>query len=243
MGTRFRGQVAVVTGASGAIGGAVARALAADSARLLVLGRDVGRLQKLESELLERSCDVEVIAGDLTDEAVLDEIESVAAGRMGRVDILVHCAGTFRAGRLESAPVADFDRQYAINVRAPYRLSQRLLPLLLSNRGQIVFINSNAGLVSHAEVGAYAASKHALRALADSLREEVNTSGVRVLSVYPGRTASEMQRRVCTELGQSYEPERLMTPEDVALPVTEALALPRTVELTDLRLRPMQSPR
>ncbi len=243
MGTRFRGQVAVVTGASGAIGGAVARALAADSARLLVLGRDVGRLQKLESELLERSCDVEVIAGDLTDDAVLDEIESVAAGRMGRVDILVHCAGTFRAGRLESAPVADFDRQYAINVRAPYRLSQRLLPLLLSNRGQIVFINSNAGLVSHAEVGAYAASKHALRALADSLREEVNTSGVRVLSVYPGRTASEMQRRVCTELGQSYEPERLMTPEDVALPVTEALALPRTVELTDLRLRPMQSPR
>lgn len=243
MGTRFRGQVAVVTGASGAIGGAVARALAADSARLLVLGRDVGRLQKLESELLERSCDVEVIAGDLTDEAVLDEIESVAAGRMGRVDILVHCAGTFRAGRLESAPVADFDRLYAINVRAPYRLSQRLLPLLLSNRGQIVFINSNAGLVSHAEVGAYAASKHALRALADSLREEVNTSGVRVLSVYPGRTASEMQQRVCTELGQSYEPERLMTPEDVALPVTEALALPRTVELTDLRLRPMQSPR
>jgi NADP-dependent 3-hydroxy acid dehydrogenase YdfG len=88
-------------------------------------------------------------------------------------------------------------------------------------------------------VGQYAASKHALKAIADSLRDEVNTEGIRVLSVYPGRTASPLQAAVHQMEGRTYHPERLMQPEDVALAVINALGLPRSAEVTDIHIRPM----
>ena len=84
----------------------------------------------------------------------------------------------------------------------------------------------------------YAASKYALKALADALRAEVNALGLRVLSVYPGRTASRMQAEVHAAEGRPYRPETLMQPEDVAASILAALALPRTAELTDLHIRP-----
>jgi NADP-dependent 3-hydroxy acid dehydrogenase YdfG len=77
--------------------------------------------------------------------------------------------------------------------------------------------------------------------LADSLRSEVNPRGVRVLSVFPGRTASPMQAAVHADEGRSYQPERLLQPADVAASVVHALALPRTAEVTDIHIRPLQN--
>jgi NADP-dependent 3-hydroxy acid dehydrogenase YdfG len=88
----------------------------------------------------------------------------------------------------------------------------------------------------------YAATKHALKAIADSLREEVNAEGLRVLSVYPGRTASPMQAAVHEMEGRAYHPERLMQPEDVAAVVINALSLPRSAEVTDIYIRPLLKP-
>jgi NADP-dependent 3-hydroxy acid dehydrogenase YdfG len=88
-------------------------------------------------------------------------------------------------------------------------------------------------------VSQYAATKHALKAIADSLRAEVNTYGVRVLSIYPGRTATPMQAAVYKMEGKTYEPEKLMQPKDVAEVVMDALSLPRTAEVTDIHIRPM----
>ena len=101
-------------------------------------------------------------------------------------------------------------------------------------------MNSTVGLQARAGVGAYAASKHALRAVADALREEVNPDGVRVLSVYPGRTATPQQAAIHAEEGTPYRPERLLQPADVAAAVVHALTMDRTAEITDLRVRPMQ---
>ena len=138
------------------------------------------------------------------------------------------------------APVEHLDAQYAINLRAPYLLTKHLLPLLVSSRGQIIFINSTAGLnAKRAEIGQYAATKHALRAIADSLRVEVNPKGVRVTSVYLGRTASPMQEALHRQEGKSYEPDMLLQPEDVASVVLESLVLPRTAEITDITVRPL----
>jgi NAD(P)-dependent dehydrogenase (short-subunit alcohol dehydrogenase family) len=136
----------------------------------------------------------------------------------------------------------EFDRQFAINVRAAYAVSQGLLPMLKSSQGEIVFLNSSAGLSGRAGSSQYAATKHALRGLADSLREEVNGEGVRVLSVYLGRTATPMQAAVHRSEERAYEPERLIRPEDVASMVVSALRLPRSVEVTDMTLRPMWKP-
>jgi short-subunit dehydrogenase len=140
------------------------------------------------------------------------------------------------------APVEDFDQQYRINVRAPYVLTQALLPMLRSRPGQIVFINSSVGLRAKANVGQYAATKHALKAIADSLRDEVNKEGIRVLSVFLGRTATPMQAAIHEMEGRAYHAERLMQSDDVAAMVINALNLPRSAEVTDISIRPLRKP-
>jgi len=156
--------------------------------------------------------------------------------------VLVHSAGVISMGPVESAPVEELDRQYRINVRAPYVLTRALLPMLMPRRGQIVFVNSFAGLAAAPNLSQYAATKFALKALADSLRAEVNPAGVRVLTVYPGRTATPMQAAVHEMEGKPYRPESLAQPEDVAALVIGALCLPRTAEVTELFVRPMRKP-
>jgi NADP-dependent 3-hydroxy acid dehydrogenase YdfG len=96
-------------------------------------------------------------------------------------------------------------------------------------------------LEARAHVGAYAATKHALKALADALRQEVNADGVRVISVYPGRTATPLQEVLHAQEGKPYFPERLLQPRDVAAAVLHALGMDRTAEVTDIRVRPMLS--
>jgi NADP-dependent 3-hydroxy acid dehydrogenase YdfG len=143
-------------------------------------------------------------------------------------------------GSISQTSVEELDALYRTNVRGPYALTQALLPMLVARRGQIVFINSSVGLAARAGVGAYAASKHALKAIADSLRAEVNPLGVRVISVYPGRTATPQQEKIYEQEGRPYQPDLLLQPEDIAKTVLNALTIPRTAEVTDIHIRPMQ---
>jgi NAD(P)-dependent dehydrogenase (short-subunit alcohol dehydrogenase family) len=145
-------------------------------------------------------------------------------------------------GKLEATLVTELDRQYRTNMRAPYLLTQALLPLLRRRQGQVVFINSLVVITAGGQVGAYAATKHALTALANSFREEVNAEGLRVLSVYIGSTASPMQAMIHAMKGRTYYPEYLLQPSDVASVVLNALFLPRTAEVTDINIRPMRKP-
>jgi len=121
-------------------------------------------------------------------------------------------------------------------------LTQRLLPQLKAAQGQVVFVNSSAGLAARADVVQYAATKHALKAVADGVREQVNGDGVRVLSLYVGRTATRMQAELHAMEGRSYDPTALIQPEDVAALALVVLCLPRSVEVTDISLRPMRKP-
>lgn len=237
----FRGTVAVITGASSGIGAAIAIALAREGARLLLAGRSVEKLELVAERARDLSPGVETFAADLADDERVHDLAARAVGAFGGVDVLVHSLGLFAGGPIETSPVEDLDRQYRINTRAPYVLTQALLPSLLARQGQVVFVNSGAGInPARGQWGAYAASKHALRALADSLRDEVNKRGVRVISVYPGRTATPMQEEVHRFEGKPYAPERFLQPQDVASAVLNALALPRTAEVTDLQIRPMR---
>jgi NADP-dependent 3-hydroxy acid dehydrogenase YdfG len=110
-------------------------------------------------------------------------------------------------------------------------------------RGQIVFVNSSVVQQDTlAHVIAYSASKHALKAVADGIRNAVNGYGIRVLSVYPGRTATPMQEQRLRFERRAYHGEQLLQPEDVADAIVAALELPRTAELTELFVRPSRSP-
>ena len=155
------------------------------------------------------------------------------------VDVLVHAAGDIVLGDMNSSTIDDLDRQYKVNLRAPYLLTQKLLPRVRSRQGQVVFINSSMGVHARANVGQYAATKHALKAVADSLREEVNPDGVRVLSIFAGRTASAMQKTIHRLENKAYDSQLLLQPEDIASVVIHALTLPRTAEVTDIHIRPL----
>jgi NAD(P)-dependent dehydrogenase (short-subunit alcohol dehydrogenase family) len=235
--TPFSGQAALVTGAGGGIGRAIAEALAAGGAAVGVVGRR--RESLAEVDLRGADEDDRVFVADLTAD---DEVRSVVdefVRRLGRLDVLVHSNGVHLAAPLEDTEPGDFDRLWASNVRGPFVLTQLLLPQLRAARGQIVFVNSSTGLEARQGVGLFSATQHALRALADTLRGEVNPDGIRVLSVYPGRTATARQERIFRQEGRPYDPTRLLQPEDVAATVCQALSAPRSAEITDIRIRPL----
>jgi len=108
---------------------------------------------------------------DLTLDADIQDLIGRLQRDVGFVDVLVHSAGVITQGRIETEPVENLDWQYRTNLRAPYTLTRGLLPMLRLRRGQVVFINSSAGLSARASAGQYAATKHALKAIADSIRE------------------------------------------------------------------------
>ena len=224
----------VITGASSGIGRAAALALARRGT-LHLLGRSQERLQEVAQHVEQAGGQAVLHEVDLAED---DQLRRVATrlSELGKIHALIHSAGAIALGRVAQTSAADLDKQYRVNLRAPYLLTQTLLPLLERAGGQVIFINSGAGLNAKADWSAYAASKHGLKALADSLRAEV--SDVRVVSLYPGRTASPMQRRVHEMEGKDYDPERFVQPEDVAQQIASVLALPGTAEVTDLSVRP-----
>jgi NADP-dependent 3-hydroxy acid dehydrogenase YdfG len=235
----FANQIAVVTGASSGIGKAIALGLAAQGASLCLVGRELKTLEAIAEIARSTSPKVLSYRGDLTLDEDIRELTMCLQQDFGQIDLLVHSAGVISMGKLENAPVEDLDLQYRANVRAPYLLTQALLPMLKSCRGQIVFINSSVVLSARANVGQFAATQHALKAIADSLREEVNADGVRVLSVFPGRTATPRQAALYKLEGREYHPELLLQPEDVAAVVINALGMPRTAEVTNINIRPL----
>jgi NAD(P)-dependent dehydrogenase (short-subunit alcohol dehydrogenase family) len=237
----LQGKAAVVTGASSGIGEAIAMALAGEGVRLLLSGRSADKLGQVGERAQALAPGIETFAADLGEDDAVHALAARAQAVFGGVDILIHSIGFFTAGLFETSPVQDLDRQYRVNTRVPYLLTQALLPSLISRQGQVLFVNSSTGFhPPRAGWVAYGASKHALRALADGLRDEVNQRGVRVISVYPGRTATPMQEEVHRFEGRPYDPGRFLQPADVAAAVVNALALPRTAEVTDLHLRPMR---
>lgn len=236
----LEGQIAVITGAGSGIGRAITLMLVKQGAIVCLIGRDRDKLQQVANEVRLIGGQVEIITADLADANDIEVLGKKLEQTYGRINILIHSAGAISLDNTATASIEDFDWQYRVNVRGPYHLTQSLLSSIILCQGQVVFINSSAGLLNaRANVGQYAATKHALRAIADSLRDEVNDQGVRVLSVYPGKTASTMQAEIHEKVGKSYEPEKLMQPEDVASVVQAALNLPKTAEMTDVSIRPM----
>jgi short-subunit dehydrogenase len=223
----------LITGAGSGIGAAVAERLAARGEALWLLARDAGRAK----DLRERFPDARTLVGDLAEPERL----SWALGHQevpDRLDSLLHIAGVVDLGEIGELTPKVWNHQLAVNLVAPAELTRLLLPQVRAARGHVVFVNSGSGLRANPRWGAYAAGKHGLRALADALRGEESGNGVRVTSVYPGRTATPMQARTHQQEGREYEPGRWMTAESVASTVLAALDLPPDAEITDLTLRP-----
>ena len=231
-------NIALITGASSGVGRAIALELAALGALVLLVARDPQKLQSVADAITASGGAARVLSFDLTDDHALTTLAARVQAQFQRIDFLIHSAGIFKMAPIATAPLVDFDALFRCNVRAPFALTQALLPQLIASRGSVAFINSTAGETTHPNVGQYAASKFALKALADTLRLEVNAQGVRVLSVMLGRTATPMQEEVCRLEGSTYDATRFLQPRDVAQAVVGALTVSPGAEVTNLYLRP-----
>ncbi|WP_437582127.1 SDR family oxidoreductase [Paramicrobacterium sp. CJ85] len=223
----------LITGAGSGIGFALARHLRSRGDAVIALARNAARARDITSKIPG----VQTLVGDLSEPGRLAWALSQQSLPTS-IDSLVHAAGVVDLGRIGDTPAASWQNQLAVNLQSPAELTRLLLPMIRNARGHIVFINSGAGLRANPGWGAYAASKHGLKALADSLRAEEHASGVRVTSVFPGRTATPMQEKVRHQEDAEYDPAQFIDPSSVATTIIGALDLPRDAEATDISVRP-----
>lgn len=228
-------KTALITGATGGIGRAVCRQLAAAGAKLILLGRSAQRLRSVALET--GAADAEYLTADLASATDLACAARDVLRRHRTLHLLVHCAGRYE--RDDPVNAAAPGALQAVNYLGPMELTRMLMPALQAGQADIVFVNSSIVARAAPGLSGYRNAKIALREAADALRAECNPLGIRVLSIFPGRTATPMQEQVHRSEGRAYHPERLLQPEDVAGLVLYATGLPRTAEVTDIHVRPM----
>jgi NADP-dependent 3-hydroxy acid dehydrogenase YdfG len=219
-------RTALITGASRGIGAAIATALAPTHAQLLA-GRPSPALQATAERL-----GATTLTLDLTD---TDAIPAATAA-IGELGVLVHNAGVFFPGCIAESTVEHWRATLDVNVVGAVALTLALLPALRRASGQVVFINSGTGRKASPDMASYSASKFALRAFADSLRD--SEPALRVTTVYPGRTDTDMQRALVSFEGGAYDPDRFLRPDTVAELVARVLATPPDGHVHEVVLRP-----
>jgi 3-oxoacyl-[acyl-carrier protein] reductase len=216
------GKTALVTGASRGIGRATALALARAGAQILVhYGRGADEAKAVVQEIRDAGGRAEALGADLSSPNGPHDLARQVRAIVGdRLDILVANAGTALSATIEDTKVEDFDRVFAVNVRAPYFLVQQLLPIL-GDRSSIVFTSS---LAAHAAVGnlsAYSATKGAIDTLVKHFAVALGEKGIRVNAVAPGVVPTEMSSFAKTDEGRAFtlgiqSLKRLAEPEDIA---------------------------
>jgi len=216
---RIDGSIALVTGGASGIGLALARVLAARGARLVVTGRDQGKLDALAVELGKER--IAVLAGDVRDGAHRRAALALAVERFGGLSILVNNAGVVRAGRLETFLDDEVQAILDVNLVAPVLWTRDALPLLRARApSKVVGIASGIALIGTPFYGVYAASKAGLARFDEALRRELSGEGVSVLTVYPTATETPMMSTSRAGPAQGLFRE---TAESVAEGIAEAI--------------------
>lgn len=224
-----------ITGASSGIGAAVAAALYARGDQLWLLARSDERAH----ELWQRFPDAEILVADLANPFALD-IALLSAVLPSLLNCLLHIAGVIDFSPAADLRVGQIREEVNVNMVAPMIITRALLPALRRASGLVLIANSTATLSAGvAGRSAYVASKSGVRGFADVLRLEESTHGVRVTTVFPGRTDTAMQERVHEHEKKVYDAAQLMRPDTVARSILHVVDLPVDTTIHDLTIRPM----
>ncbi|MCC9311454.1 SDR family NAD(P)-dependent oxidoreductase [Kitasatospora sp. RB6PN24] len=244
-GTALSGCVALVTGASSGIGAATALALAREGAAVALVARSTERLEELAATIRGHEGSCAVISADLRDSGRGRDVVEEAAERLGRLDVLVNNAGYVAMGPVEEVGAEDVDRMVDLNLTAVLHLSQAALPhLLRAAAGEprrvadLVNVSSAGGRVVRRGNGVYSATKHAVCAFSEVLRQEVTRRGVRVGVIEPGLTSTHMATGPGLASARGMAQELWLRAEDVARSIVFMVTQPPHAAINEILLRP-----
>jgi NADP-dependent 3-hydroxy acid dehydrogenase YdfG len=246
---RWRGKAALITGASSGIGRTTARALSKAGMRVALMARRAERLIEIKNEIETAGMEALSLSTDLCDEAGILRAFDTVRDKWGGVDVLVNSAGIGRIAPLMSGGTEHFSRMLQVNVLALIIATREAVKDMQARgaAGHIVHISSLSGYRVQAGSGMYAATKFAVRALTEGLRQELRgaKSPIRVTSVSPADTESEFMAALYggeREAQKHAPPYRKMDSQDIADAVLYILSTPPHVEVHDILLRPIDQP-
>jgi NADP-dependent 3-hydroxy acid dehydrogenase YdfG len=245
---RLNGKVALVTGASSGIGSAIAKALAAEGAKLVLAARREDRLKAIADDITQTGGVVLVLPVDISDEQATLELVNQAHAHWGRLDILINSAGVADAASVETASASSWRRMFEVNALGLMIASKAAIPLMKAQGGgHIVNISSVAGLFTGAGASGYCASKFAVEAFSSALRLEVSKADrIQITVIEPGLVETDLATHFSDpNLRQSFLDSvasiEQLQPEDVAAAVVYAVTQPPRVSINQLLIRPTDS--
>ncbi|MGW5580378.1 SDR family NAD(P)-dependent oxidoreductase [Micromonospora chokoriensis] len=245
------GSVALISGASSGIGAATARALAGHGAAVALVARRADRLDTLAAEIRSAGQVAEAFAADITSDGQAAALIARVTDRFGRLDTLVNAAGVMLIGPATDAPLSEWQRSIDLNVSALLGLTHAALPPLTQAAqtsprkvSDIVNISSVAGRQAVGGAAVYSASKFAVTAFSEALRQELAQQHVRVSSVEPGAVATELTHHIrdgIREHSESwYASMETLQADDVADTIAYIVTRPRHVAINQILVRPTE---
>lgn len=243
MGQNIKGKVVVITGASSGLGEATARLLSAEGARVVLGARRLDRLQALAAELVRQGGEALALATDVTDRTQVQRLVDSAVQAYGRIDVMVNNAGLMPHSPLERLKVDDWDRMIDVNLKGVlYGIAAALPTMQRQKSGHFINVSSVAGHKVSVNGAVYSATKHAVRALSEGLRQEVKDWNIRTTIVSPGAVATELpgsatEADIAKGLRDFYAANAI-SPDSFARAVAFAIGQPDDMDVNEILFRP-----
>ena len=242
MSNNIAGKVVVITGASSGLGEATARHLAANGATVVLGARRVERIQALTEEFLRQGFKSTFIATDVTQRKQVARLVDAAVETFGRVDVMLNNAGLMPSSTLDRLKVDDWDRMIDVNLKGVlYGIAAALPHMQRQKSGQFINVSSVAGHKVHAGGAVYAATKHAVRALSEGLRQEAKPFNIRTTIISPGAVATELTESITEADVQAYMKkvyQSAIPADSFARAVAFAISQPEDVDINEILFRP-----
>jgi NADP-dependent 3-hydroxy acid dehydrogenase YdfG len=243
MSSNIAGKVVVITGASSGLGEATARLLSAEGASVVLGARRVERLRTLADELTGKGGKALAVATDVSDREQVKALADAAVKEFGRIDVIINNAGVMPQAPLERLKVDEWDRTIDVNIKGVlYGIAAALPHMRRQKSGHIINVSSVAGHKVGPGFTVYAATKHAVRALSEGLRQEVKPYNIRTTVISPGAVATELPDSVTepdvAERIKKFYDELAIPADSFAKSVAFAIGQPAEVDVNEILFRP-----
>ena len=243
MSNNIQGKVVVISGASSGLGEATARFLSAQGASVVLGARRVDRIKSLADELTRRGGKALAVATDVTDSDQVKALVDSAVQKCGRIDVMLNNAGLMPHSPLERLKIDDWNRTIDVNIKGVlYGIAAALPYMKQQKSGHIINVSSVAGHKVTPAGAVYAATKHAVRALSEGLRQEVKPYNIRTTVISPGAVATELPNTISepdvAESFQKFYEEFAIPADSFARAVAFAISQPEDVDVNEILFRP-----